>query len=136
MMTNIGKIGNKNPFRVPENYFDEVRKEIYERTTATEAVKGKNRIIRLVKPALMLAAAMIAFAIISYTGLKLLFPEYGKPVEDNYTEFLYQFEEVELINILTEQETDAEIRSAETDEIIDYLLDQDIEYTSIIEFLN
>lgn len=135
-MKDIDKIGKKNPFRVPDNYFEEVREDIYNRTSGTYSVKSKNRIIRLVKPVLMLAAAMIAFAIISYTGLKLLFPEYGEPAEDNYSELLYQFDEVELINKLTEQEPDFEIQSSDTEAIIDYLLDEDIEYTSIVEFLN
>lgn len=135
-MTDNSKIREKNPFRVPGNYFDEVSREIYNKTTGTGSIKGKSRIIRLVKPALMLAAAMIAFAVISYTGLRLLFPEYDVPAEENYTELLNQFEEVELINILTEQEPDIGIHSAESDEIIDYLLDNDIEYNEIIEFLN
>ncbi len=135
-MTNKSNIREKNPFRVPDNYFNEVSAEIYYKTTGTDSIKSKSRIIRLLKPALMLAAAMIALAVISYTGLRLLFPEYNVPAEENYTELLNQFEEVELINKLTEQEPDVGIYSAEPDEIIDYLLDYDIEYNSIIEFLN
>ncbi len=135
-MTDRSKIKDKNPFRVPDNYFSEVSRKIYERTEAPGRLKSKNRVIGLVKPALMLAAAMMAFAIISYTGLRLLFPEYGETDEENFTELLYQFDEVELIDKLTEQEPDDDIQSAEPDEIIDYLLDHDIEYTSIMEFLN
>ena len=135
-MTDNSNIREKNPFRVPDNYFNEVSTEIYNKTTGTDSIKGKSKIIRLLKPALMLAAAMIALAVISYTGLRLLFPEYNVPAEENYTELLNQFEEVELINKLTEQEPDVGIHSAEPDEIIDYLLDHDIEYNSIIEYLN
>ncbi len=135
-MTDRSKIKDKNPFRVPDNYFSEVSRKIYERTEGPGRLKSKNRVIGLVKPALMLAAAMMAFAIISYTGLRLLFPEYGETGEENYTELLYQFDEVELIDKLTEQEPDDGIQSAEPDEIIDFLLDHDIEYTSIMEFLN
>ncbi|MEA1885927.1 MAG: hypothetical protein U9N72_01780 [Bacteroidota bacterium] len=135
-MKDNSKIKNKNPFRVPDNYFNEVRSEIYGMTGGSHGKKAKSRIIRLVKPALILAAAMLALAIISYTGLKLLFPEYGERDEENYTELLYQFEEAELIEKLTEQDPDAGMQSAEDDEIIDYLIDHDIEYTSIIEFLN
>ena len=135
-MTDRSKIKDNNPFRVPDNYFSEVSRKIYERTEGAGRLKSKNRVIGLVKPALMLAAAMMAFAIISYTGLRLLFPEYGEPDEENFTELLYQFDEVELIDKLTEQEPDDGIQSTEPDEIIDYLLDHDIEYTSIMEFLN
>jgi len=135
-MADKSNIKEKNPFRVPDNYFSEVSAEIYSKTTGADRIRDKSRIIRLVKPALMLAAAMITFAVISYTVLRLLFPEYGNTVEENYTEILNQFDEVELINKLTEQEPDVGLHSAESDEIIKYLLDHDVEYKSIIEFLN
>ncbi|MFO7851517.1 MAG: hypothetical protein ACQERS_06235 [Bacteroidota bacterium] len=135
-MKDKNKIKDKNPFRVPDNYFNEVRSEIYGLAEGSRVKKDKSRFIRILKPALMLAAAMLVFAIISYTGLKLLFPEYGKQEEANYTELLYNFEEAELIDKLMEEEADARMRSPEHDAIIDYLIDHDIEYTSIIEFLN
>lgn len=135
-MKDRNKIRDKNPFRVPDNYFNEVRSEIYGLTEGSSVKKDKSRLFRILKPAFMLAAAMLVFAIISYTGLKLLFPEYGEQDEANYTELLYSFEEAELIDILMEKDTDAGIQSPKHDAIIDYLIDHDIEYTSIIEFLN
>lgn len=133
-MTDKSKIEDKNPFRVPDQYFEEVSREVFNRTTGTGGIKGKNRIIRFVKPALMLAAAMIAFVIISYTGLRLLFPEYEK-TENNYTELFYQFNETDLIDVLIEQKPDYGIQSADPDEIIDYLLDNNIDYTAVMKFL-
>ncbi|HCC71731.1 MAG TPA: hypothetical protein DEQ09_11345 [Bacteroidales bacterium] len=135
-MTDRSKIKDNNPFMVPDNYFDEVKEDILNRTSGKISKNGKKNIVKLLKPALMLAAAMVAFAIISYTVLKLLFPEHDQAKELNYTEFLYHVDEVELIEKLTEQNGSYNSMFVDTDEIIIYLLEQDIEIESIVELLN
>ncbi|MBS0012080.1 MAG: hypothetical protein KFF49_11755 [Bacteroidales bacterium] len=135
-MTGQNKIQSNKPFRVPDNYFDEVSSNLYRRVSDTGDINNRTRLIRLLKPALMLAAAMIILAVISYTGLKLLFPEYERANGINHTVSIYGFEEAELIDKLTETGAVNDILSTEQEEIITYLLDHNIEYEPIIELLN
>ncbi|HDZ40435.1 MAG TPA: hypothetical protein ENH59_01980 [Bacteroidetes bacterium] len=135
-MKNKGKINDNNPFRVPGNYFDKVKRDIYEKTRDDGDKKVKTGISVLFKPVIMMAAAMLAFVIISYSMLKLLFPEYNKADEHNFSELIYNFDEAELIDKLVGEKHDEDSLPAEESEIINYLMDNDIEYYTIIEYLN
>lgn len=135
-MTNKGKIKNDNPFRVPDNYFDEVKKAIREKTRYAGNKKSKTRISVVLKPAIMMAAAMLAFVIISYSILKLLFPEYNSAEKQNFSELVHDFDEAELIDELAGHNNNEEALPAEQSEIIDYLMDNNVDYHSIIEYLH
>ncbi|HKL67975.1 MAG TPA: hypothetical protein VJ877_08810 [Bacteroidales bacterium] len=132
--------GNKlnkdsQPFRVPENYFSETGEKLLVTLTEKQPESRSAGIKRLLKPALMLAAAMIAFAIISYSVLKILFPDDNTLIEQDYTELLYEIDEAELINELSTDYNEDEYQP-DPDDIIEYLVDQDIEDLQIIELLN
>ncbi len=132
--------GNKlnkdsQPFRVPENYFSETGEKLLVTLTEKQPESRSAGIKRLLKPALMLAAAMIAFAIISYSVLKILFPDDNTLIEQDYTELLYEIDEAELINELSTDYNEDE-HQPDPDDIIEYLVDQDIEDLQIIELLN
>jgi len=135
-MTNKDKIAKDNPFRVPDNYFDEVKRDIFAKTRGEENKKNKRGISRVLKPAIMMAAAMLAFAIISYSILKLLFPEYNSTEKQNLSELVYIFDEVELIDELAGDNHYERDLPAERSEIIDYLMDSDIDYNTLIEYFN
>lgn len=135
-MTNKDKIANDNPFRVPDNYFDEVKRDIFVKTRAEENKKNKTGISRVLKPAIMMAAAMLVFVIISYSILKLLFPEYNSADKQNFSELVYVFDEAELIDELAGDNHYERDLPAERSEIIDYLMDSDIDYNTLIEYLN
>ena len=135
-MTNKDKIAKDNPFRVPDNYFDEVKRDIFAKTRGEENKKNKRGISRVLKPAIMMAAAMLAFVIISYSILKLLFPEYNSAEKQNFSELVYDFDEAELIDELVGHNNDEEALPAERSEIIDYLMDNNVDYHSIIEYLH
>lgn len=132
-----GKKLNKDtqPFRVPENYFSETGEKLFATLIEKEPESRSIRMKRLLKPALMLAAAMIAFAIISYSVLRILFPDDNTSSKQNYTELLYEIDEAELINELSSDYNEDE-HQPDPDDIIEYLVDQDIEDLQIIELLN
>lgn len=132
-----GKKLNKDtqPFRVPENYFSETGEKLFATLIEKEPENRIIRMKRLLKPALMLAAAMIAFAIISYSVLRILFPDDNTLSEQNYTELLYEIDEAELINELSSDYNEDD-HQPDPDDIIEYLVDQDIENLQIIELLN
>lgn len=135
-MTKKDKIANDNPFRVPDNYFDEVKRDIFVKTRGEEIKKNKRGISRVLKPAIMMAAAMLAFAIISYSILKLLFPEYNSTEKQNLSELVYIFDEAELIDELAGDKHYERDLPVEQSEIIDYLMDSDIDYNTLIEYFN
>ncbi|MEE4214924.1 MAG: hypothetical protein V2I34_07630 [Bacteroidales bacterium] len=135
-MTNKGKIKDDNPFRVPDNYFDDVKKDILVKTRHAGNKKSKTGISAVIKPAIMMAAAMLVFVIISYSILKLLFPEYNSAEKQNFSELVYDFDEAELIDVLADHNNNEEALPAERSEIIDYLMDNNVDYHSIIEYLH
>jgi len=135
-MTKKGEISKDNPFRVPDNYFDEVKRDIYAKTREAGKKESKKGIFTVLKPAMMMAAAMLTFVIISYSILRLLFPEYNRTEEQNFSELVYHFDEAELIDELSENNNYEEALPAEQSEIINYLMDSDIDYNTLIEYLN
>jgi len=134
-MTKKGEISKDNPFRVPDNYFDEVKTDIYAKTREAGKKESKKGIFTVLKPAMMMAAAMLTFVIISYSILRLLFPEYNRTEEQNFSELVYHFDEAELIDELSENNNYEEALPAEQSEIINYLMDSDIDYNTLIEYL-
>ncbi|HUS85606.1 MAG TPA: hypothetical protein VMW76_00070 [Bacteroidales bacterium] len=139
MMNKNINIEKNNPFRVPENYFDEFPGKVARRVSDTDG-KKRARLYSLAKPHLMLAAAMIGFVIISYTGLKLILPDRETDFPDiNLTEYaellLYEIDDFFIINELTTVENYRFAESLDDEEIIEYLENEDIEYLTIIENL-
>jgi len=70
-MKRASDIQEKNPFKVPENYFEEVNRKIISATAGTETVNPKTGLYRRLKPYLAVAASIAAFIILSYTISKI-----------------------------------------------------------------
>jgi hypothetical protein len=82
----LSKIKKENPFRVPENYFDDFSARLQLKLEAEEnavPVK-KNNIIRYLKPALGLAAGFALVFSMAYWPLKTLTPD--RTAENNVQE--------------------------------------------------
>lgn len=138
MMETPGKIPDKNPFKVPENYFEEVNKRII---AATAGEERKTRPVFRLRSALMAAASIAGFVLLSYTAIKLIAP-HGKDntikeaANDDYFNSLineldtYSLEEDAAI--LFQQD---EIYTESQSEIIDYLIFENIEIAEIYEQL-
>ncbi|MCD6566669.1 MAG: hypothetical protein J7K53_12090 [Bacteroidales bacterium] len=62
----------ENPFRVPDKYFDNLPEKIQVNIHAHKKAIGMpvTRIIDYLKPHLALAAAILGFALIGYTGFR------------------------------------------------------------------
>jgi len=139
MMNEKSNIEKYNPFKVPENYFDELAGKIVRKVSGTD-VKKRVRLYSLAKPHLMLAAAMIGFVIISYAGLKLILPDREAGFPDmnfaEYTElFLYEIDDYLIINELKATDSYQFAKRLDNEDIIEYLINEDIEYLTIIENL-
>ena len=140
-MQKINDIRSKNPFKVPENYFEEVNRKILSATSGHNKEAKKISIFSRYRPYLMIAASVTGFIILSYTALKLLAPE--KPsaqvAELNYEDYPEMY--INEIDILSLEESAAsldlfeELPEVNSTDIIDYLLLENIELNDIYEQL-
>lgn len=140
--TNIPK---GNPFRLPKNYFenlpDQVMNRIMEEEEQAHTGKSTSGIAKLWKPVAMLAAAMLLLTIISYTSLRWLVGDakQGGELAEMYTdgeEWMYSLSLSELEEELQRNTEDEAAEKPSGEELIDYLLLQDISAGEIEEYLN
>lgn len=72
----LSKIKKENPFRVPENYFEDFSARLQERleTEKMGVHKNQNRVIQFLKPAIGLAAGFALIFTLSYWPLRIFTP--------------------------------------------------------------
>ena len=117
---NNSQFPKNNPFTVPEGYFETLDKRIEEKVKAG-SIPPKQRIIRLVKPIVGLAASFaLAFLLIRYP-LSLILPDYKADTEITFEDFFKlltdDIDENTLYQVLTEEDS-----FIESDEVISLLL--------------
>jgi hypothetical protein len=130
-------IPDKNPFKVPENYFEEVNRKIISATTDADNVPIKVNMFRRFRTSLLVAASVAGLIFLSYTAIKLLTTsgENSKVSEtlnnlspDSYINEidLSALEENASSLILDEQGPDVNKK-----DIIDYLLRENVDLNDI-----
>ena len=139
MMQKLNEITDKQPFKVPENYFEELNKRIISATSGyNEEVRKIGLFIRW-RPYFLIAASVTGFIILSYTAIKLFVPEklntqFSEIILEDYPE-LY----INDIDLLSIEESAAsldlfeELPEVNNSDIIDYLLLENIEINDIYE---
>jgi hypothetical protein len=90
----LSKIKKENPFRIPENYFDDFSARLQVKLEAEKkgVSKNQNRIIQFLKPALGLAAGFALIFMLAYWPLKTLTPNQQAnniATETDISEMLY-----------------------------------------------
>jgi hypothetical protein len=135
------KITEKNPFRVPEGYFEEVNKKIISATIEKgPGVKSFVIPVRL-RPYLLAAASITGFILLSYMAIRLSEPhrlslnqseanpeEYFSPYINDLD--IYYLEENAASLVIP-----AEVPDVSKAEIIEYLVLENIEISDIYEQL-
>ena len=138
-MKNINNIPGRNPFKVPENYFEEVNRKIISATAGDDHTVKKTGIFIRFRPLLLAAAAITGFVILSYAITRSIRDEkpepagiYSETMMDPlfYDLDIYSIEE----NIETPELSDG-LSGIKKSEIIDYLLLENIETEVIFEQL-
>jgi cell division FtsZ-interacting protein ZapD len=140
-MNKLSNIPDKNPFKVPDNYFEEVNRKIISATAGFDQEVRKVKIYSRFRTRLLIAASVAGFILISYTAVKILTPDNKK---SQVSEVLSEMNPDSYIN-------DIDISSLEEDassfiapeagqdvsrkDIIDYLLFENIEVNDIYEQL-
>lgn len=140
-MENSDKIPEGNPFKVPENYFEELNDRIISSTIENQDGNNKQGLYIRLRPFLAIAASIAVMGILSYTGIKLFPPRNDSislsviPVEE-YSETLLN--EIDLLTL----EENADLTgmpglgpNIDKKDIIDYLLLENIDINEIQEQL-
>lgn len=131
------KIPRGNPFKVPDNYFEELNRRII---TAT-AGEGRGNFRMYVRQYLAIAASICVLAILSYTGIKLFTPRKESFTLNNIPAEVYSEELLNNIDlvVLEENSIASEIPEdalhVDDQDIIDYLVRENIEINDIYEKL-
>lgn len=140
-MKKLNDIPGKSPFKVPENYFEEVNRKILTDTSdKIQVIKNGGLLIRF-RPYLAIAASIAGFIIITYTAVNLLTAKkqilnISEIVSEGSPELyindidLYSLEENAALS------STSEIGSGiSNEEIIDYLISENIDINDIFEQL-
>lgn len=140
-MKELDDISKKNPFKVPDNYFEDVNRKIISVTTGVGDRVKKVSIITRFRTGILIAASITGFVIISYSALKLLAPA---KTASQVSEAIYEMNLDSLINdidisSLEENASSLVISDQGPDvskkDIIDYLMLENIEINDIYEQL-
>ncbi|HKL08004.1 MAG TPA: hypothetical protein VJ896_04465 [Bacteroidales bacterium] len=137
------KIENKNPFSVPEGYFENfpsrIQEKIVSETRETNRIK---QLFHVIKPQLALGFMIVGFALIAITAIDTIMSNRVKSSVSNevYTRIIEvdasEYSEQQFIDILLEEEKKSnEQQKEETDEYIHYLMDEGIDYGTLIDEL-
>ncbi len=140
-MKKINEISDKNPFKIPDNYFEEVNRKIISATAGHEEKTKKTAKYRRLRPFLAIAASVAVLVILSYITVRLFNP--SKPndriseiIQNGYTESF--FDDID-INTIEENAASVDIYDEMPDvnnkEIIDYLLHDNVEISDIYDKL-
>ena len=141
MMKTIKNISERNPFKVPENYFEEVNRKIISATSGYSSERIKISLYRKLRPYLAVAASVTILAVLSYTAIHVFSARNEKLVLPEIT--LNEFSEHYLndIDIFTLEESAGAMEpdmahiDLNSRDIIDYLMLQNIDINDIYEQL-
>jgi hypothetical protein len=131
------EITNKNPFKVPDNYFEDVNRRIISLTSGFEPGVKRVSIFNRFRTSLLIAASIAGFILISYNVAK--FVNHGK-IDSQVSEILNEVNPDSYLNDIDlsslEENASAFILSEEgprvtKTDIIDYLMLDNIELNEI-----
>jgi hypothetical protein len=140
-MKNSDKKPEKNPFRVPEGYFEEVNKKIIAATSGNSSEVPRRVLSLKLKPFLLAAASVAGFIILSYTVIELTSPhrniqdESGLPQEEYYSPYMNDLDTYSLEENVSSLVMPEEGPEASNSELIEYLVLENIEINDIYEQL-
>jgi hypothetical protein len=132
-----------NPFSVPDGYFDEFPSRIQEKVTSeTKEQNWFFKTVQYIKPQLVLGFMIIAFAITSISVFDFILSNRDKADinKELFTRTIevdpYEFTEQHFIDVLLDDNKDViEKKKIETDYYINYLVNEDIDYGTLMDEL-
>jgi len=140
-MKKLNDIPDKSPFKVPENYFEEVNRKILSETSDKKQARRRVSLVIKLRPYLAIAASIAGFLVITYTAVNLLTEKnknlnIDEIVSEGSPEMfindidLYSLEENASFSVNTEGGS-----GVSKEEIINYLISENIDINDIFEQL-
>ena len=141
MMKTLQDTDKKNPFRVPDNYFEDVnRKIISSLPEELPQIRQKGLFVRI-KPFLAVAASVALLIAISFTGLKLFRGEgkdsiiSGISIQELSDAYLYELDLQSFEESFAPTIQEMNLPDVSKTEIIEYLISENIGLSEIFENL-
>jgi len=140
-MTKLKNIPDKSPFKVPDNYFEQVNRKIISAASGYDTEIRKIRPYNRFRTSLLIAASVAAFVVISFTAVMLFTPDKSNSRVSGVLNEINPNSYINDIDIMSlEEDASSLILSGEGPEagrndIIDYLLLENIELNEIYEHL-
>jgi hypothetical protein len=140
-MKEFKEISDKSPFRVPDNYFEEVNRKIILATSGSGTEVKNKSLYRKLRPYLAVAASVAVLVVLSYTAIRIIsagkdgsgLPEITlSEFSDNY---LYDIDLLTLEESAVTIEPDVAHANIDSKVIIDYLMLENIDINDIYEHL-
>jgi hypothetical protein len=140
----LSEIKKEHPFRVPDNYFEDFSSRLHTRLeTEKQALpKPQGRIIRLLKPAIGLAASFLLVFLLVFWPIKSFLPDYMAKnntaiettitEEDTYLSILEKIDENSFFALLSEY-SDEEVNDFNDEELMSYVSSNFSEYEIYLE---
>lgn len=141
LMTELKDISEKNPFKVPDNYFEEVNRKIIASTVGSGLQIEKKSIYRKLRPYLAVAASLALLVIVSYTVFHFVSSGSRKTIVPEITLDEFTDNYLNDIDVITLEERagfiDQELAqiNINSNEIIDFLVFENIEINDLHEQL-
>jgi hypothetical protein len=140
-MKDLKEITDRNPFKIPEDYFGEVTTKIISSTTGIVPGSKPRGLYSRMKPFLAVAACVAVLILLSFAALKIFLPS-DKTVQIPEIS-LQEFSDTYLydIDILTLEENISPIAfyskvpDVSDSEIVDYLVLENVDLNDIYEIL-
>lgn len=138
-MKELEEILNKNPFKVPENYFDEVNRKIITAVAGANSEGKEKSLFRKLRPYIAVAASVTILMVLSYTAIHLSSSRKDISVFSGITISEFSDNYLNEIDILTLEENAGSIETdiarieINTKDIIDYLVLENIDINDIYE---
>jgi len=142
-MEQLNNNGNKNPFRVPENYFEELTGRILDNTSEKRG-PGRKFTLSALKPYYTLAAVIAGAAIITLAILKVATPYNRVTLHGNYEiiadvpQFLIDGMDMYIIESQLNDEMRNESQTSADDRelIIEYLMLNEVDMSLLYDYLD
>jgi hypothetical protein len=137
----LNKIGRKLPYSVPENYFEQLPSRIQSLCQPQAEEELKPHWIYAFKSQLAFAAGFTFFVFVAYLGYYLAQPtqKANRLSKTDYVEIvskhISEFDELQLMDAIEGKKKQDTILQVYKDEMIQYLLDQNIDYTALREHI-
>lgn len=133
----------KNPFSVPEGYFETFPSRMQEKIVTDQKESGWIlKLFYFVKPQLALGFMILGFALIAITVTDTIMTKQAQSTvgSDVYTRIIEldasEYSEQQFIDILLEDEKEIiKNKEQETDQYLHYLMDENIDYGTLIDEL-